>query len=126
LAVAGIDGDDQGREVVGRDVGSGVSRQRGEPDGGLAGRHRDAARRRHPDPQTGEAAGPDRYGDAVELEEFEPRLAHDARHQRHQGFGVPAHHRQRLGRQNAALVGIEDRGGTGLQGGIDGENTHQD
>ena len=48
-------------------------RQRCQTDRGLAGRQRDAAGSRHADAQAGEAARPDRDGDAIEIEKFNAR-----------------------------------------------------
>ncbi len=123
VLMPGIDGDRDRGLVVGRDIGRGVGRERGEAERRLGGGERDAARRRDADAQPGEASWPGGDADAVERRKRHVGLLHDALDQRHQRLSVTADHRQRFARHPAAL-GVEHGGGAGLERGIDREHTH--
>ncbi len=102
----------------------GIGGQRGQPHHGLAGGQCNSARRRQSHAQAGKAAGPGGHRDAIECREADGAIVHDARDQRHQGFGMAALHRQRFPRDQPAGFGVQHGGGAGIEGGIDGEDQH--
>ena len=115
--------DNRLRRVLGHD-GRGIGGQRGQPDHRLVGGERNAARGGKADAQPGETAGAGGDGDSVERSEANAGRLHDARDQRHQGFGMAALHRLRFLRDQFARVGVEHGGSTGVERGIDGEDQH--
>ena len=124
VVVPRIDRRHDRQRVVGGDQWRGESRQCRQPDGGFAGGERDAARRGNADTQAGEAAGPGGDSDAVECGKIEVAAREDARDQRHQCFGMAAHHRQRFMHVRVAALGVEHGDRAGFQRGIDGEDAH--
>ncbi len=96
MIVARIDRRHHRQRVVGGDQGRGIGGERGQADRRFAGGERDPARGGDADAQAGETAGSGGDRDAVELGEFETGAVDHARDQRHQRFGVAAHHGKRF------------------------------
>ena len=86
-------------------------------------READGTRRGDADAQPGERAGADRHRDPVEALEALLGLRHDAIEQRHQRFGLPALHEERLQRERLAGIFVEDAGGDRIEGRIDREDS---
>ena len=103
MLVPRIDRGDHRNFVVGGEIRRGIGGKRRHADDRHAGGDAKAARGRNADPQAGEAAGPRRHHDAVEIGERQAGLFHHPRDQRHQRFGMAAHHRQAFARENAAI-----------------------
>ncbi len=124
LLVAGVDRRDD--RVVGarRNMRRRERGQCRETDCRLSRCKRDAARRRDADAQAGEAARPDRYGDAINVGKFAARLIHHARDHRHDRFGVAALHGDGFAREDRAGLRIEHGCRAGSKRGVDRQNSH--
>ena len=89
----GIDCRDHRHGVIRRDIGRREAGEGRETDRRLARGERNAARRRDADAQAGEAARAGGDCDAIEVPEFDLRVIHHARDQRHHRLGMPARER---------------------------------
>ena len=125
VAVTGVDRGGDGQRVVVGDERGGEGGQSRQADNRFAGGKPQAPRRGDADAHAGEAAGAGGDGDAIDPREIEAAVFHHAGDKRHQGFGMAARHRYRFTGDDSAQFGVEHGGRTGLERGVDGEDSHK-
>ena len=124
LPVARIDHGQHRRALRKDERGGGERSQRGDADGGFAGRERNTAGRRHADAQAREASWPDGHGDAIEVRERNPGVVHHMIDRGEQRFGMAAPHRHGGARQDS-VPAIKHRYRARGERGIEREDIHR-